>query len=213
VGHFGDQVLSEKDHAVFDQMAHIGPSQPVRPALFNIRSQGTFRFRLRPLSSEDFPEFARIRALKQVAEFLPGGQLDCRQAAQIAEWVVEESAKDWLAWGIGLSAIVEGPGDQFIGYCGLHWIDSVGKFEICYMLSPDFWGRGLATICVCAVMEHVETHRICEEVIALVSVDNVRSKRVLLRNGFAHRSNISDGLTKIEYFVRASSFDGKRSRR
>jgi RimJ/RimL family protein N-acetyltransferase len=201
---FEDYVLTEKDHILFDQMAHTGPGQPVRPLLFNFRSQGVFRFRLRPLSSEDIPEFARIRALKQIAEFLPGGELDCRRAALIVEWIAEESAKDWLTWGIGLAAIVEEPGDQFIGYCGLHWIDFVGKFEICYMLSPEFWGRGLATICVRAVIDHVETHRICEEVIALVWVDNVRSKRVLLRNGFAHRSNINDGLTEIEYFVRVS---------
>lgn len=157
---------------------------------------------LRPLSAGDLPEFARIRALKQVAQYLPGNVRDGGEAARIAEWIIKESAKDWLTWKIGLSAIVEPSADRFIGYCGLHRIDGLGKFEVCYMLAPDYWGRGMASRCVHAVIEYVRTHQLCDEIIGLVPANHSKSKDVLLRNGFTYRWRVNDGTVEIECFRR-----------
>ncbi|MBV8101759.1 MAG: GNAT family N-acetyltransferase [Verrucomicrobia bacterium] len=187
--------------------AATSPNQSAHDLLFKVRAQGLLRFSLRPLSAGDLRELARIRALEQVATFLPGGRLDPSQAARRVEWIAAESTRDWLTWGIGLTAIVEDLSGQLIGYCGLNWIDSASKFQICYMLSPSFWGRGIATTSVGAVIDHARMHRICDEIIGLVPIDNVRSKKVLLRHGFAHRKNIKDGPTEIEYLVRVLQFD------
>jgi ribosomal-protein-alanine N-acetyltransferase len=176
--------------------------EPMRRLPANISVLGFSGFTLRPLSADDLPEFASIRAQKQVAQYFPGDPLNCCEATRIAEWITEESAADWLVWRIGLAAIVEQPGNQFIGYCGLHRIDSLGKFEICYMLAPDYWGRGIASMCVHSVIEYVRMYQICEEIIGLVPADNFKSQKVLLRNGFTRKWSFNDGTIEIEYFLR-----------
>ena len=155
---------------------------------------------LRPLSNADIPEFARIRADQSVAECLSHDRLNRSEAARIGQWLTTFSDEDWLTWGIGLAAILEQPSNQFIGYCGLHWIDSLCKFEICYMLAPNYWGRGIASACVGTVVEYVRAHAICDQIIGLVSADNFKSKKVLLRNGFVFRCTIPDGSIELDYF-------------
>lgn len=172
---------------------------------------GCPRFALRPLTIDDVPELTRIRIKKEVTRYFPGDQPDRYQAAQIVTWITKTSAEDWLARGTGLAAILEQPLNQFIGYCGFHWIESCGKFEICYMLDPGHWGKGIATACVNTFVEHAQKHQLCDEIIGLVPANNDKSKRVLLRNGFIYKWSINEGGLEIGYFVRSLELASTRT--
>jgi ribosomal-protein-alanine N-acetyltransferase len=163
---------------------------------------GLPEFVLRRLCASDLPELVRIRSQKRAAEYPFGDPHHGSDAAETAKWISDKSTEDWSGWGIGLAAIVERPSNRFVGYSGLHHIDSLGKLEICYTLAPDYWGRGIASAAVHLLLEYVQMLQICEEIIGLVATDNFRSKKVLFRNGFTRLWSFNEEELEIEYFRR-----------
>jgi RimJ/RimL family protein N-acetyltransferase len=84
-------------------------------------------------------------------------------------------------WGISEPA----PGAPLIGACGLNDIHAEHRRgELGYWLLPEWWGRGVATECVGAMLEHsygpMGLHRVAAE----VEVANHASRRLLDRLGF-----------------------------
>jgi len=84
-------------------------------------------------------------------------------------------------WGISDPA----PGAPLIGACGLNDIRAEHRRgELGYWLLPELWGRGVATECVAAMLEHAWGPMGLHRVAAEVDVENHASRRLLDRLGF-----------------------------
>jgi ribosomal-protein-alanine N-acetyltransferase len=84
-------------------------------------------------------------------------------------------------WGISDPA----PGAPLIGACGLNDIHAEHRRgELGYWLMPECWGRGIATECVGAMLEHAWGPMALHRVAAEVDVENHASRRLLDRLGF-----------------------------
>lgn len=83
----------------------------------------------------------------------------------------------WLNWVIRL------PDAQVAGYVQAT-IDERGQATVGYELGSDFWGRGLGTQAVAAMIDELIGHYRVKALRATLDPANQRSMRLLLRLGF-----------------------------
>ena len=71
-------------------------------------------------------------------------------------------------------------GDRLVGnVCTFH-DEELGKPDVAYWIGRDYWGRGLATLALAALLREVRTR----PMYARVAADNEGSRRVLQKCGF-----------------------------
>jgi ribosomal-protein-alanine N-acetyltransferase len=98
-------------------------------------------------------------------------------------------------------AIVLRSSRKLVGTIGFHTVNPQNKSaEIAYDLSPDLWGRGIATYLCGHLVSWAHTHVGLIRVQATVLETNTRSDRVLRRCGFEH-----EGLLRSYRMVRGKS--------
>lgn len=142
----------------------------------------TSRFRLRRIVPADIGRiFQGLSDPLVIAHY--GVAYDSLEATQRQmDWFEEiHVAGTGVWWGI-----CEPGGDApLIGACGLNDIRAEhGRGELGYWLLPGHWGRGIATECVGAMLEHAFGAMGLHRVGADVDVGNHGSRRLLERLGF-----------------------------
>ena len=89
-------------------------------------------------------------------------------------------------------AIARLPEDVLIGTCGFHsWSSRDRRAELGYDLSPESWGRGIATDAVAAAVNAAFKDTALNRVDAFVMVENVGSQRVLEKCGFEREGRLA----------------------
>lgn len=95
-----------------------------------------------------------------------------------------DQTQEWLASmieddpGVREDFIVEHEG-RAIGKAGCYRLPEIG-----YILHPDYWGRGLATEALTAVIAHIFAHHPVEALTADIDPRNAASIKLLERLGF-----------------------------
>lgn len=75
-----------------------------------------------------------------------------------------------------------------------------GTFEISYLFRPAVWGRGLATEAVSAVLQSKKQHAPDVTIVAETQSANLRSRRLLERQGFAETARLTRfGTEQVRY--------------
>lgn len=142
----------------------------------------TSRFRLRRIAPADIGRvFQGLSDPLVIAHY--GVAYDSLEATQRQmDWFEEiHAAGTGVWWGI----CEPGADAPLIGACGLNDIRAEhGRGELGYWLLPGHWGRGIATECVGAMLEHAFGAMGLHRVGADVDVGNHASRRLLERLGF-----------------------------
>lgn len=142
----------------------------------------TARFRLRRIVPADIGVvFRGLSDPAVIAHY--GVSYETLEATQRQmDWFEEILAAGTGAWwGISDPA----PGAPLIGACGLNDIHAEHRRgELGYWLLPGHWGRGIATECVGAMLDHAYGAMGLHRVAAEVEVENHTSRRLLDRLGF-----------------------------
>jgi ribosomal-protein-alanine N-acetyltransferase len=142
----------------------------------------TERFLLRPPTLDDVADMFRVMSDPQVTRYF--GALPMTTLAQAQERVEaiekafqEQSGVRWV--------IADRANGQLIGTCGF-WrlIKAHDRAEIGYELAPDWWGRGVMTEAVGAMLQFGFTHMGLHTVEAQIHPANTGSRRVLEKLGF-----------------------------
>ena len=94
-----------------------------------------------------------------------------------------------VRWGITLRGT-----DKLIGIIGFNDIYPGHKAKISYLLSPDYWGRGLMTEAVQAILKYGFEILGLNRIEALVIIGNEQSVKLLLRCGFGYEALLEDFL-------------------
>jgi [ribosomal protein S5]-alanine N-acetyltransferase len=83
-------------------------------------------------------------------------------------------------WGFGLWATVLRETGELIGRCGLilQNLDWGQEIEVAYILSHAHWGQGLASEAARAIRDYGFQRLKQERLVAIIHVDNERSRRV-----------------------------------
>jgi RimJ/RimL family protein N-acetyltransferase len=143
------------------------------------------RLLLREWRDEDREPFARMNADPRVMEFFPA-TLTAAETDAMLERVHAHLARHGFGWW---AAELKETG-AFIGFIGLavpyfeaHFTPCV---EIGWRLSPEYWGRGLATEGAQAALRYGFEQLGLREIVSFTSTQNVRSRRVMEKLGMTH---------------------------
>lgn len=142
----------------------------------------TSRMLIRQLTVDDLGELAVMLADPEVMRHSIRGVL------------TEEETRGFISWCIGLYerfgygpfALEEKSSSALIGFCGLspETVGGVEEVHVGYRLARRFWGKGLATEAVRAVVANGFQQCGLKSVIAIVEPDHPASRRVVEKAGF-----------------------------
>lgn len=154
----------------------------------------TERLILRELQPEDDEAVFAIRSDYEVTRLNIGSaytQID--QARQLIESIAGQYRREnELRWAITL----KGGDDRVIGMCGYnYWARRDFRASIGYDLARAFWGQGIMTEAVSAIIHFGFEHMALNRIEADASIQNIGSIRVLEKLGFQR-----EGIEREQYF-------------
>lgn len=107
----------------------------------------------------------------------------------------EEECRKWYekqvhryATGLGgMNALIEKATGELVGHAGLlvQQVDEQEELEIAYSLLPKFWNKGYATEAAQKCKAYAFERQLAESLISIISLANVPSQRVAIKNGMA----------------------------
>lgn len=72
--------------------------------------------------------------------------------------------------------------------------------EIGYSLSPESWGKGIATETVLALISYGFANTDSNEIVAVTTLDNIGSQKVLKKAGFEKLRNLKREELELSYY-------------
>ena len=140
----------------------------------------TSRLRLRPLLPEDLEVLHEgIYADAETMQYIIGGSRKTKEQTAIS---LKRMRHHLLAHGFGLMAAENRVDGSFLGLCGLKYLDCTSEVEVGYVLQKQYWGQGLATESVEALLQYGFQTLGLTRIVAVVMPGNQASARVLEKN-------------------------------
>lgn len=148
----------------------------------------TPRLLIRALSFDDAPF---ILELLNTPGFLAQiGDRGVRSVADARRYLESGPMASYRQHGFGLSAVVRLDSRVVIGLCGLLKRDTLADIDIGYAFLPTAFGQGYAVEACAAVLRDGWTRLALRRVVAIVSIANTASVRVLEKLGFAEEGEV-----------------------
>ncbi|MFI1955959.1 GNAT family N-acetyltransferase [Streptomyces xinghaiensis] len=144
----------------------------------------TERLVLRRWRAEDLAPMAAVNSDPEVMRWIGDGSVRTeRQTAEsIAAW-----EREWEAEGFGLFAVELRETGELAGFTGLSvpcfLPEALPAVEIGWRLGRPFWGRGLATEAVRAVLDFGRARPELPRIVSVVQTGNRASERVVHKLG------------------------------
>jgi [ribosomal protein S5]-alanine N-acetyltransferase len=84
----------------------------------------------------------------------------------------------------GMNVLIDKATNAFAGQCGLliQTADGKEELEIGYSMMPAFRNKGYATEAAIKCKEYAFENNLCDSLISIISVDNIESQKVALKN-------------------------------
>jgi ribosomal-protein-alanine N-acetyltransferase len=143
----------------------------------------TERLVLRPLAPTDLEFVFRHFSDPEVTRYMLDEEplSDIRQAQELIDFYAQPDGKNYNRWGIARKE-----NGALIGTCGFHkWNRRSARAEIGYDLTPAFWGQGVMTEAVSAMLWNGFGRMGLNRVEAIVYPENIASVRLLTHLGFS----------------------------
>ena len=131
----------------------------------------TERLFIRTLSLDDVPELTTILSDPEVMEYSIRGV--CDEAA--TRRFIEGCLENYATHRIGSWALVEKVSGKLVGFCGVspEEVNGVEEIGLGYRLAKRYWGKGLATEAVLAVLHAAFHQKQLSSVVVIIEPENV----------------------------------------
>ncbi|WP_230728320.1 GNAT family N-acetyltransferase [Flavobacterium sp. EDS] len=151
-----------------------------------------------------------------IREFLPEEQqtfLNLFKDAEVIQYLPETSAERYIEMfkellenyekgNLSRWAIFDTTNNNFIGMCVARiFVHNSTQIEIGYVLSKEYWGKGIATEVCKAMTQYCFANTNIPEVVAITDLDNSGSQNVLQKSGFERRDNLIRDNEELAYFI------------
>jgi len=141
----------------------------------------TARLRLRRLTEDDAPFILELLNEPSWLRFI--GDRGVRTLDDARRYIAEGPTAMFERHGVGL-LLVESKGDgDRLGMCGLLHRDAFPDLDIGFAFLPRHWGKGYAFESAAAVLEHARRVLGVARILAITSLDNESSIRLLEKLG------------------------------
>jgi ribosomal-protein-alanine N-acetyltransferase len=149
----------------------------------------TARLALRELNADDAPFVLHLLNDPTFLRYI--GDRGVRDLDEAQRYIVKGMVKSYERHGFGLWLVeLREDGHCPIGLCGLVSREGLPAPDIGFALLPQWWSQGLALEAATAVMEHARRIIGLPRVLAIASLQNESSVRLLRRLGFRFDSEI-----------------------
>lgn len=158
----------------------------------------TERLIIRNPRLEDLNDYHRFASKSNVG---PSAGWLAHTSLNESKRVLKTFIRDKDVWVITLKGY-----DTFIGTIDLRRYDYMRGYELGYSLDDTHWHKGYATEAVSAVIDYAFNTLLAKRVVASHSIDNIASKKVLLKNQFIETHTeetnhyISVGIYKLIWY-------------
>jgi RimJ/RimL family protein N-acetyltransferase len=149
------------------------------------RALQTDRLLLRPFVADDGDGLARVLSDNDAAQFI-GGPKSRDEARDSATRMGDSFAQR----GWGTLAVVPLEIGTCIGYCGVRPLSCTPDVELAFALERSYWRRGFATEAAAASLDAAFRFLRFDSVVGTVYPDNIASRRVLEKLGFAFERRV-----------------------
>lgn len=158
----------------------------------------TERLFLRPFTSDDLDNFALLCADPDVMRYIGNGEPQSRERSEMR---FNSLIKHWNDHGFGLFAVTTKFGADFVGFCGLQFLDNTREVEVGYRFAKRFWGKGLATEAARASLRFGFEDLGLDTIVAVVQPENAASCRVVEKIGLRYVRDARFYDTDVSYYL------------
>ena len=160
----------------------------------------TERLWLRKLDEADVEPFYQLSADPDVMRYT--GEPCFTGREQALQVLRERPIRDYQRYGYGRWACILKETDEFIGWCGLKYLEECGEVDVGYRFFPKFWGRGLGTEASRACVQYGFEVLNLSRIIGIALPENVASTRVLEKSGLELEGPMNyEGFDVVRYVV------------
>jgi len=159
----------------------------------------TERLQMRKFTLDDVDAVYEFSICKEVTRYT--GDAGTVRTRLDAENVIRDV---WLAeyekYGYARYALVHRDDEKVIGFCGVKFEPDLGLPDLGYRMLPEYWGKGLATEAVVALLDYARDVLGLKKIVAEVVDQNTASSNLLIKVGFRHTgTNSKRGFTVHRY--------------
>jgi ribosomal-protein-alanine N-acetyltransferase len=161
----------------------------------------TPRFVIRDFRPEEEDTYMALFADDRVTVHLP--KRSRKENIEIFRKTLDDYAANKALGRWGIFNNVDG---DFIGVCLLRdFYDEEGKIELGYVLHQKYWGKGIASEMALIMVAYGLTHTHAKEIVAVTTLENTGSQRVLEKAGMQRLDNFVRDKEELAYFKIARS--------
>jgi [ribosomal protein S5]-alanine N-acetyltransferase len=140
----------------------------------------TGRLYLREFTLDDAQNFIDLNSNPRVVKYTGDGPIESlEKAREILTTITFPQYKNKLGrWAVHLKAT-----DEFLGWCGLKFIEQLNEIDLGYRFFEKQWGKGYATESAKAVLDYGFRVLDLNEIVARAAIENTNSHKVLKKLG------------------------------
>jgi [ribosomal protein S5]-alanine N-acetyltransferase len=156
----------------------------------------TPHFFIREFTREDEAAYMTLFDDEQVTLHLP------KRTPQENRQMFRDTFKSYIEHKVlGRWGIFNNGTEEFIGLCLLReYGDSTDQIELGYVLAQKFWGQGIAGAMAQIMVAYALTHTDVAEIVAVTTLANTGSQKVLLKAGLDRLDNIFRDGNELAFF-------------
>jgi len=162
----------------------------------------TDRLVLRRLSVEDAAFILQLVNEPSFLRFI--GDKGVTTLDDARDYILRDPADSYERFGFGLYLCEQIDSKAPIGMCGLIKRECLDDVDIGFAFLPEFWGKGYCYEAAAAVLAMAKSAFGLHRIVAVTSIDNDRSIRVLEKLGmkFEGMVKLSDDAPEVKLFAR-----------
>ena len=161
----------------------------------------TERLELRQFTPEDAAFVLRVVNEPSFLRYI--GDRGVRSVADAERYIQEGPVAGYAKFGYGLLRVIRKDDGVSVGMCGVLKRDALPGPDLGFSFLPEYWSQGYAHESASAVMEHAREVLGLGRILAITTVDNEPSIRLLGKLGFRFERlmTVGDDTTTLRLFA------------
>jgi RimJ/RimL family protein N-acetyltransferase len=174
---------------------------PSRASITSMKVLETERLTLRRMSNDD--DAFIVDLLNQPSFLRYIGDKKVRTAADAQRYIQDGPIASYARFGFGLYLVELKDSGAPIGICGLIKRDSLQDVDLGFAFLPAYWSKGYASEAAEAVLQYGRSVLGLSRIVAITSLDNQDSMKLLGRIGFKEESlvKLSESEPEVRLFA------------
>ena len=159
----------------------------------------TERLLLRPHTEADAADFVTLNSEAIVVQYT--GDKTMHSKAEALDIFRNIVFPQYEKYDMGRLAVVLKSTGEYIGWCGIKYLEDEAIYDLGYRFMPKHWGKGYATEAAQASLNEGVTHYKLSKIIARAMPENIGSIKVMQHIGMQHlKTEIDEDGVVWEYY-------------